>query len=140
MPVTINGTWPAFSASGFTATSVAPNTPTKMVFSGESFDTDNALSNSRFQPTISGHYQINFSVQYGGSTTNNWIKVALYKNGTQHVEGALVPSWQYAIATGSAIVYMNGSTDYLEVYGQHVSTSNSNMNAINFSGCLVRGA
>jgi hypothetical protein len=45
----------------------------------------------------------------------------------------------------SAVIYMNGTTDYLEVYGYLGGATNGiwqggGTNATNFSACLVRSA
>jgi hypothetical protein len=54
------------------------------------------------------------------------VLLRLYKHGSVYLpaiwaSGNLGP--QYASPTGSSFVYMNGSTDYLEVYGYHGGTS-----------------
>ena len=72
----------------------------------------------------------------------------LWKNGAVYktIAYSATSSSFYTTIGGAAVVYFNGSTDYLEVYVFVGSTMNivpnagAGENAINFSGSLVRGA
>ena len=119
--VPVNG--PAFSTYQSSAQSLSPSVWTKMQPATEEFDTnsnyDNA-TNYRFTPTIAGYYQINSSYlfNYIGSSTY-LLGVAIYKNGSQFKVGSLltVTSPTDGCQTMvSALVYLNGSTDYVEIY------------------------
>jgi hypothetical protein len=71
----------------------------------------------------------------------NW----LYKNGSQYKRGFGIGGTLTKVqAPISTIVYLNGSTDYVEVYIFSDGTGNATINAdslnVYFNGCLVRGA
>lgn len=137
----MGGVAPAFSAGG-AGVSASNTVKTKIPFTTKKFDTNTNFNTSTyaFTPTVAGYYQINAAMQYAGTTTSNLVQVILYKNGSQYTEGGLCAGIQYAIVTVSDVIYMNGSTDYIEVYGQQYSGSTQTLNGVIFSGCLVRGA
>ncbi len=125
--VPING--PAFSAYQSGAQSLSPNTWTKAQIATEEFDTNSNYdtSNYRFTPTVAGYYQVNGSIlfnYYGGATY--LVGNAVYKNGTQFKAGTLLPVTNQtdgAETSLSALVYLNGSTDYIELYVLQTSAS-----------------
>jgi hypothetical protein len=141
-PVYAKGT-PAFSAVPTGSTSVSNATFTKVTYGTEEFDTNSNYdtSLSRFTPTIAGYYQVNASFNYSGASaggTNSLI--ALYKNGSWFKSGSGGNVPYYNIA---ALVYMNGSTDYLEIYAYQSSGSTltiQSSSAYQFSSALVRDA
>jgi hypothetical protein len=79
---------------------------------GPCFDT----ANSRFQPSVAGYYQINtiLELSYGSGGPSYW-NAAFYKNGAEYGANAIEIS-DVATITLSDMVYMNGSTDYVEVF------------------------
>ena len=95
---------------------------TKVSLSAKTFDTNtffDATTNYRFLPTIAGYYLITFSVAFAG-TAMTTAGGAIYKNGAAYAYGtkqAPVGSTTQYRSTGSAVVYFNGSTDYLELWG-----------------------
>ena len=113
---------PAFRAfRNSTAQSFAQNTFTKVEFNGETFDTASCFdstTNFRFTPNVSGYYQINAAVYYdNASGTNNFLTV-IYKNGAQNSGIAdFTNGVAYGAASGGDIIFLNGTTDYVEVYG-----------------------
>jgi hypothetical protein len=114
------GNGPAFSAYANVGTSVNNNVFTKVAFQVEDFDTNSFYNNTAsavgscpayaFQPTIAGYYQVNWSA---GCTSQAEKYAGLFKNGGLYRAGSDAIGWWSA---GSALVYMNGTTDYLEVY------------------------
>jgi hypothetical protein len=72
---------------------------------------------------------------------------SLYKNGSEYAvsNSTSAASSEYK-ASGTTIVYMNGSTDYLELYGIGTVTSGSvsiyggSRSQTNISGALIRAA
>ena len=133
---------PAFSAGGGNI-STSANTKTKIPYTSTTFQANTTFdtTNYRFLPNIAGYYQINGSVQYQGtSSTSNYAQVLLYKNGTQYAQGALIPALQYVIPTYSDVVYLNGSTDYVEIWAQQSYGASQTIAGIVFSGCFLRGA
>jgi hypothetical protein len=146
----VAGNGPAFYATKNGAQSVSSNTQTKLTVPNEQFDTASCYdtSTSRFTPNVAGYYQINYAVYGGGTTNTQAIISALYKNGaiygTISTSGTYLysPSYPYSdgSSTGSALVYMNGSTDYLELYGLLIGTGTLNITQARFDGSLVRTA
>jgi hypothetical protein len=145
----VAGTGPAFSAvfsSG--SQSISINTATKIQFPTEEFDTASCYdtTNYRFTPTTAGYYQVSTAVQFGGSVTSfTSATLFIYKNGSSF-KRMYVGSTSYGQAPAlSALIYLNGSTDYVEVYGTVSGLSGSP--AINageaityFQAALVRSA
>ena len=145
--VPVNG--PAFSAYQSSTQTIANATFTKIQLQTEEFDTANAFdstTNYRFTPLVAGYYQINGAAAIAGSTGNNYI-VAIFKNGSEYKRGSqlLTNTSGQTIPTVSSIVYLNGSTDYLELYGYQGSTISQTTNLgstyqIYFNGAMVRSA
>jgi hypothetical protein len=145
---TFAGTGPAFSAYQGTSQTLTSTVYTKIALNTERFDTNSnfdSTTNYRFTPTVEGYYQINYGV-YGTttSTTTNFVG-ALYKNGSVYEYNAVNNFSGNQAYIGSTLVYMNGSTDYLELYLQLQGTGTLAATAAsgttNFmSGFLARAA
>jgi hypothetical protein len=115
---TFAGTGPAFSAYSNTSQTVTSGTFTKVILGTEDFDTNNNFASSRFTPTVAGYYQFNFRIGSSLFVGEYWSM--LYKNGSRTYEGAdLISTNQIYGLNGSALLYLNGSTDYIELYFQH---------------------
>jgi len=108
---------PAFSAYP-TSTQTFSGGFTKLTFGTEEFDTASCYdtSNSRFTPNVEGYYQVNgyWSLPSGTFTGNCCISI--YKNGAEHRRGVQPNASFYGIGV-NALVYLNGSTDYIEIHG-----------------------
>ena len=92
-------------------------TYTKIQYNAEGFDTDNnfdSTTNYRFTASKAGYYQINLVSSYYLSSSN-WAISRLYFNGSA-IRGRNSFSGQDQNFNFSALVYMNGSSDYLEGY------------------------
>ena len=119
----INGsaTAPTFSAyRGTSSQSISNATYTKVQINTEEWDTANCFdstTNYRFTPTVAGYYQVSGNVTYDPAAAGKFF-CTIYKNGTDFKGGAAVPfvATQYLAAAVSALVYFNGSTDYVELY------------------------
>lgn len=110
----LNG--PAFSAYQSSAQTLSSTTFTKIQLQTKEFDTASAfdnVTNFRFQPAVAGYYQINGSIQINVAATQ--VITLLYKNGSIYKQGSNANSSGCAVV--SSIVYFNGSTDYVELYG-----------------------
>ena len=134
---------PAFSAYCSSGQSISSGTFTKIQYQTKEFDTnsnyDNA-TNYRFTPTVAGYYQINGSFE---AVNNCAAVVSIYKNGSQYKQSAYPASTYFYSATVSAIVYLNGSTDYVEMYGFSGGSSNTTQTGIYlnwFNGAMIRSA
>ena len=137
--VPVNG--PAFSAYQSSAQSVSANTATKIQLQAEEYDTNScfdAASTYRFTPTVAGYYQVCGTFAVGTTGARMWC--AVYKNGTVYKRGSNASIQDACIV--SAQVYLNGSTDYIELYGLTGSTQNSQSGAehIYFQAAMIRSA
>lgn len=140
----VAGTGPAFSAWNSAATSIANATFTKVAFQSEEFDTNgnfDSTTNYRFTPTVAGYYQVNGAVQLGSVSVSTLISI--FKNGATYKRSMLTNASTYGV-TVSALVYCNGSTDYIELYAYQASGGAINTNPAQdttwFQASLVRAA
>ena len=132
--VPVNG--PAFSAYQNSATAISAWT--KILYQVEDYDTNDNFASSRFTPTVAGYYQI--------SSTTSIVSPALcvsaiYKNGSEFKRGGYSNSSNVSGGYVSSLIYLNGSTDYVEIYTY--STSSVNTSAAQsdtwVTGFLARG-
>lgn len=148
----VGATGPAFSAYASASQTVTLNTLTKVAIDTEEFDTNNNFdptTNYRFTPTVAGYYQVNISLRGQVATTYTQCVAYLYKNGSEYkrfsFNGTFGTNTAFT-ATGNIIMYLNGSTDYIEFYGIVNGTGTAQFNATGstqssfFSAALVRGA
>ena len=139
--VMVSGNMPAFSAYQSTLQSVTGNAYTKVQLQTEEFDTANAFdstTNYRFTPQIAGYYQIQ-----GGCYINQFVLTGIYKNGSEYKRGVQSSTnGALTLGTVSSIVYLNGSTDYVELWVYCSSTQNTSTGiaVTYFNGSLIRGA
>ena len=139
----ING--PAFSAYASTSQTISATTNTKITLDTEEFDTNNNFSSSRFTPTVAGYYQINGGVMVATTNTGYWLQTMIYKNGSQYKRGSSPisgTSTGYPESTASCLVYLNGSTDYVELYVYTNANLNTNATSpyVYLDGFLARAA
>lgn len=140
---------PAFSAYASANQTISNNTATKIQLDSEVFDTASCFntSNYRFTPNVAGYYQINAVVLYYRSPTfSASTQTKIWKNGseikTSYGAGAGVNICSSSIAD---CIYMNGTTDYIELYtaqssGGNLDTAASGQVQIFMSGFLARAA
>ena len=129
---------PAFRATKSSQQTISNNTLTKVTFDTETFDTNNnfdSTTNYRFTPTIAGYYQVNYSYSALSLTTARAyaITALIYKNGSSYTQfehniTSAADQWGSIL---TALVYCNGSTDYIEAY---IYQNNSPAGTINISG------
>ena len=143
----IQNAGPAFSAYANAAVSIPYSTYTKILYQVERFDTNGAYDNStsRFQPAVAGYYQV--TAGYGLARADAYyLQAYFFLNGTAYVAGGTESGQTnaYAKTQVTALIYMNGTSDYLEVYGVQGSGStwNSTGSSLHdyFQGILVRAA
>jgi hypothetical protein len=126
---------PAFEAylGGSGGQSISDNTVTLVQANTEVYDTDSAYDTStyRFTPQTAGKYLVYASIQNEGGSNSNLAESFLYikKNGSSNI---LETQNDYSanpvrsdVITNSMIVDMNGSSDYVELYGRINSESGS---------------
>jgi hypothetical protein len=133
---------PSFSAyQSSSQTGIVNGVFTKILFQTEEWDTNNNFASSTFTPTVAGYYQVNAGVAWlaGYSTAI----LSIYKNGSAYKDGTSLPTATFR-STVNAIVYCNGSTDYVEIYGQQTSGGSGSLAAaINytyFQAAMIRSA
>lgn len=112
----------AFSATKTTTQSCTSGVTFDVSFPSETYDTNGFYDNStsRFQPTIAGFYQINWATKSSSTTSVTSHYTWLEKNGStieaygsRFAETGTVMTIGYS--QGSALVYLNGTTDYLSI-------------------------
>jgi hypothetical protein len=126
---------PAFSASYGGTLSITSNVFTKVPLNTEQFDTANCfdnVTNYRFTPNVAGYYQFSLSLHGVASGTScQAVNGMIWKNGTEVIGSYLTGNSLYPTAvtearsTGSVLTYMNGTTDYVELWGKVIGTSPS---------------
>lgn len=120
---------PAFAAYQSVLQSIASGTSqTKVQLQTEEFDTAAAFdsaTNFRFTPLVAGYYQVNWSVGFVSPVSS--LTTSLYKNGGRAKDGNLASTG--TISGGSALVSMNGTTDFLEIFVSQSSGSAVNTSA-----------
>jgi hypothetical protein len=150
--VMVSGNMPAFSAYQSNAQNFSSAVAAKLSLNSELFDTNNnfdSTTNYRFTPTVAGYYQFNygFGITSFTNTGSGEVMSMLYKNGSLYVYGTNENGGSvshYYLSTGSCLVYLNGTTDYIELYGYQETGStrgtvaNQNWNYLN--GFLARAA
>ena len=143
------GYGPAFSAYTASTFSVADQTWTKVPCNTEFFDTNNnydSTTNYRFTPTIAGYYQMQGACFISPPNQTSGFILSLYKNGTEYIQlhrNQFGTSFNQ-MASGSSIVNLNGTTDYVELYVWHnggsTRTFGSSQTNNWFQGFLARAA
>jgi len=146
----VSGNMPAFSAYPASAQTFANGSFVKVVYDTKQFDTASCYStaNSRFTPNIAGYYQVNGNITFGSASAGSAVQLGIYKNGSQEHQGVQTTfGGTYNGCSGvSALVYLNGSTDYIELYciqltgGSKANTNVSDAYANFFQAILVRTA
>ena len=130
--------YPAFEAYLSADQSVSSDTDTKVQANTEIFDTDNCYDNStnyRFTPTVAGKYFVycNVTGHSNAQSSLNLTKGIIYKNGSVYKTQIIQFANNYgrrASVDVNAIIDFNGSSDYVELFGNVKSTGAS----VNFEG------
>lgn len=142
----VAGNGPAFRAHNNATQSISQTTYTKVLFQVEDFDTASCFASSRFTPNVAGYYQVNAVVSHNFSGANGGaIRTLIYKNGTAQIYSQVSvnsSAGPYGGVAVSDLLYLNGSTDYVEVYAWNTNatpTIDTN-EATTFSASLARAA
>jgi hypothetical protein len=143
--VMVSGNMPAFSAYLSANQNISNFVSTKIALNTEIFDTANAFdstTNYRFTPQVAGYYQVNLSTGIGGTSVVRAF-CSIYKNGSEYCRGTDINSLLYGVVV-SSLIYLNGSTDYIEFYGFISAASGNNFGGgqvfTQASASLMRGA
>ena len=120
--------------------SLTTSTDTKIQFNSETFDTANCFdstTNYRFTPNVAGYYQVNSTITVN-NISSRYIGT-LYKNGSKDQEFFDTTGNAQRQITGSTITYLNGTTDYIEMFVYVTGTSpNVLVTDTVFSGAWIR--
>jgi hypothetical protein len=149
---TFAGTGPTFGATMSATQSVTASTYTQIVFNTEEFDTASCYNNTgatvggipaySFLPNIAGYYQVSSALYPNSAVTG--INCSIYKNNVAY-KGVSVGS-AASSASVSILVYLNGSTDYISIFGLLAGVTPSFLNTGSsgalayFSAAMVRAA
>jgi hypothetical protein len=127
------GGQPYFSAYMSAVQTVTANTNTKLNFNTVEYDSGGYYdtTNFRFLPKVAGKYVVQCSVSFTTNSAAANYSAMIYKNGSllygsfQNIgSGTVSQAFQTA---KTAIVPLNGSTDYVECWG---ATGQTNVNGI----------
>ena len=136
---------PTFYALRITTNqSISANTWTKVQCQSEEWDTNSnydSSTNYRFTPTVAGYYQFSAGLEFNNVT--GFYQIAFYKNGSQYrVGGWYANSTNGSQVTLSDLIYCNGTTDYVELWGATSTSSNGFYygSTTRFGGVFVRSA
>jgi hypothetical protein len=142
---------PAFEAINNTNQSMSNNTYTKVTFGTENLDTDSCFASSRFTPTVAGKYfvystltiQCGLNVGHAGHIQIRKNGSAIFLSQSNDYNNTVMNIFS---VSASAIVSLNGSSDYVEIYGLGENSSgtpsilgNANGESI-FGGYKIIGA
>lgn len=139
---------PVFSVFQNASQALVSATVTKLSLNTKEFDTANAFdatTNFRFQPLVAGYYQLNGVARLQATLMTSAL-VSFFKNGVEYQRGA---ESNIAAFTGvlnlpvNAVVFFNGSTDFVELFASVVGTTPGTVFAAQalttrFSGALVK--
>ena len=133
---------PAFRATLTSTQNISTGTWTKYAGASKLFDTAtcyDSSTNYRFTPNVAGYYYVKFANWF--ATGTSVTAGSIYKNGS-----AALTEYDYQSSGMTVrvdgILFMNGTTDYLEAYVIQTSGStlglDSNSSNPGFSAFLVR--
>lgn len=136
---------PAFLAAGSNTSLAANATQTTVTYTSESFDTANCFNpvTGIFQPNVAGYYQINGSVNWGGTTTANGKAVQLIGGsvGTfSETSFSTTDSGPYEYCALSGLIYLNGTTDTVKMQAYLNAGAPLTLVWASLSGFLARPA
>jgi hypothetical protein len=133
---------PSFRASLSATQNISSSTWVKAQLNTELFDTDNCYDNSsnyRFTPTTAGKYFVFASLRHDWSSSwgnNNFT--AIYKNGSAYIVNDFYGNGtgvqNYGVRACADIIDFNGTSDYVEVYGQSNSSGSQFHSSSSFFG------
>lgn len=126
-------------------TGVASGVRTKVAFNTIRYDTNTWFdtTNNRYTPQVAGYYQINANVRITASSSTQIVETFLlefYKNGVMYsralqISGGTPVMFFVGGVAGGAVIDLNGSTDYVEVF---VSSSTNGATPLTLTGTFAR--
>jgi hypothetical protein len=140
---------PAFSAYASAGQTISASTTAKVNYGTADFDTNSNfnVSTSTFTPTVAGYYQFNGFALGNNATVAGGYSIYIYKNGGNWKRGTNITTSSTANVSLQVndIIYMNGTTDYVQIYvsnstGSTLTLSTSTRDLTYFSGSMIRTA
>lgn len=121
---------------------------TLVAFDTVSLDTASAfnIGTSKFTPLVAGYYLVSVNVSGTAVSALTAVVGTIFKNGTEVCRNQIVGSLSGATtAPCTKLIYMNGTTDFLQCYGQVNGTTvnlvgDANGAWTSMSACLMRAA
>ena len=144
--VMVSGNMPAFSAYASSVQSLTNGVFNVITINIKEFDTASAYNTTTyaFTPLVAGYYQVNGQVNF--ASTLALCFSGILKNGSRYKDGNWVNQTANPASLVSSIVYLNGSTDYINLFayqssGGALNTNNfGNTYANYFNATLIRAA
>jgi hypothetical protein len=144
----VAGNGPAFSAS-YAGGAFTHGVNAVVALNAEQFDTSNCFNNTgatvngipaySFKPNVAGYYLVTFGVQYQGAAYAGYFVGQINKSGSGYRESVLRATDTYVWTYGSAVVYFDGASDYINLSAVQLQGTTQSM-AGNMSAALVRAA
>jgi len=149
----VAGNGPLIDVYQSSAQSLTNGSNTLIQLQGKNYDTGTCFNNTSstvtlngistpqyaFAPNVAGYYFVNVAMyQAIGSQTE--LVVFVYKNGSYFGQTGDVISPASRMANGSIFVYMNGTSDYIQMYGYSSSTGNLAVGPTRMQAALIRSA
>lgn len=147
----VGNTGPCFSAVPTVASTLINSGTTKVTFNSEEYDIGSCFDTtlSRFTPNVAGYYHISANVMVGNPLTqpSGLVYLQLLKNNAAFKSGQSVQvnsANTYVFPIMSVDLYLNGTTDYVEIVVYHntgaslTTTANPTWNY--FQGHMIRAA
>lgn len=134
---------PAFSAYVNANQTITSSTYTKVNFDTEEFDIGSCYDTTlkRWTPNKAGYYWVSVTVNNVSTVGGSIAICSIYKNGNSIKQGGDVRGTFAGSFTAVALIYMNGTTDYLEGFAYLTATTpiiTSGAGGSYFSGHFVR--
>ena len=133
-PVIAQAGVPAFRVWQSAGQSISNAVDNVILFQTKETDTTNAFntSTSKFQPTVAGYYLLTAHVGYSANATGErWAKIAV-GGAIKASSGVFNTGSGWVVPSVSVVAYMNGTTDYAQVFGWQ--NSGGNLNSLNLQG------
>jgi hypothetical protein len=121
----INKTYRGFSAYRSTTQTTGAGASSgfgRIEMDAEAWDTDGwhtTGSSCKFQPTVPGYYRISLTIYFDAVNSGEEYLATIYKNGSEYrrgTQGEIAATNKDFAAHVTALVYLNGSSDYVEPY------------------------
>jgi hypothetical protein len=139
--ITFSTNVPMFYGYQSAAQSLTNNAAAAITLDSSTIDTyaghSNSSNNSRYVAQIPGWYLVSGTVVFGPNATAG-RGATIYKNGTEVLgaAGFSAGTTPFASATGMCLVYLNGTGDYVELWGYQISTTTLATSASHLSSML----